>query len=579
VLLLALFAGLAGAVTAVTPCVLPVLPALLSASGTGGRRRPVGVAAGLTVTFFATIVGLATVVDGVGQGDGTARSLAIAVLAGFGVVLLVPRLSHALEARLAGLSRLGPRRLGDGFGSGLAVGAALGFVYAPCAGPILAGVISVSATQRTTTDVVVVAAAYAIGSGAMLLLIAFGGRRVLERVRRAGGGLRLQQAMGVVMVLTAVAMAFEFDVRFQTTIADDLPAALVNPTRSLERSDAVERRLQALRGKSRFDDASARRGAPADLPRLGAAPEFAGTQRWFNTAGGRPLTLAGLRGRVVLIDFWTYTCINCLRTLPAIRALDQRYRRAGLTIVGVHTPEFGFEKEAGNVESAVRENRLRYAVAQDNDYATWTAWGNQYWPAKYLIDAEGNVRYTHFGEGGYGETEAAVRALLREAGARRLATGGSVAVETADPGVRTPETYLGAARARGFVPRPPAEGTHGYGRVAATGLEPSQFALGGTWRVTGEAATAVSGARLDAVVQARKTFLVLSSRGGKPRQVRVLVDGRPAAAGAAGADAHGGVVTVRRQRLYRLVSLPRARTSRLTLLFDPGVSGFAFTFG
>jgi cytochrome c biogenesis protein CcdA/thiol-disulfide isomerase/thioredoxin len=365
VALLLLFAVLAGAGTAISPCVLPILPALLSAGVSGGRRRPFGIVLGLATTFTITIVGLAEVVDGVGLGDGTLRTIAVIVLLGFGLLLLLPPLADRVEAALSPLIALGPRTRGEGFGTGLLVGAALGFVYAPCAGPILAAVISVSAASGST---VAVAIAYSAGSAAVLLVLCLGGRRVVERIRAAGRGPWLQRAMGVVMIVTALAVASDADVRFQTAIADDLPGFLVNPTGSLERSSAVERRLDDLRGPSRF--ATEQEG----FPKLGAAPDFTAVTRWFNS---RPLTLADLRGKVVLIDFWTYTCINCLRTLPYLRAWDDRYRDRGLTIVGVHTPEFAFEKDSGNVRDAIARNHLRYAVAQDNDYGTWDAWSNQ----------------------------------------------------------------------------------------------------------------------------------------------------------------------------------------------------------
>ena len=585
-LVLMAFALLAGAGTAITPCVLPVLPALLSASGTGGRRRPLGVVAGLTLTHTITIVGLATVVQGVGVADGLLRSLAVVALALFGAVLLVPALARRLEAPLAGLSRLGPRSAGQGFWSGLGVGAALGFVYAPCAGPILAAVITVGATGSSTAETGLVAAAYGLGSAAVLLLMAFGGRRLADRVRAAGRGPVLQRAVAVVMLLTAVVMAAELDVRFQTALASHFPAFVVNPTRALERSDRVERRLADLRGRPRFDSgrvASAPEtrapGTPAPpLRSLGRAPDFTGNQRWFNTAGGRALSLAELRGRVVLVDFWTYTCINCIRTFPALRALHERYARAGLTIVGVHTPEFAFERDAGNVASAIGRNDLRYAVAQDNDYATWNAYGNQFWPAKYLIDAQGNVRYTHFGEGDEAQTEAAVRALLGEAGAQRLGSETGARGEAPTAQEATPETYLGTARAERFLPEPPRPGTHAYPGAGGP-LPQSHFALRGTWRADRESSTAVRTASLDARFLGAEVYLVLSSAGGRPRRVGVLLDGRPIRAAESGPDVRGGAVTVREQRLYRLVALGRSQERNLTLRFPPGVSGFAFTFG
>jgi cytochrome c biogenesis protein CcdA/thiol-disulfide isomerase/thioredoxin len=588
-ILLMAFALVAGAVTAVTPCVLPVLPALVSASAAGGQRRPAGVVVGLTLTFFVTIVGLASIVNGVGLADETTRTVAIIVLAAFGVTLVIPALGHRLEERLAWLSRLGPRRAGAGFASGLGVGAALGFLYAPCAGPILAAVISVSAAQGATAEVVSVAAAYAVGSGATLLAVALGGRRLMARLRRTSRGAALQRAFGVVMIATAVAMSADLDVRFQTALANDFPSVFSNPTRFVERSHAVERRLTDLRGASRFDSARAGRNETAaagsraerkrsSLPRLGPAPEIVGTQRWFNTRKERPLTLAGLRGRVVLIDFWTYTCINCIRTLPYVRALDERYRSAGLTVIGVHTPEFSFERDAGNVADAIAQNRLRYPIAQDNDYKTWTAFGNQFWPAKYLIDASGQVRYTHFGEGKYGETEQAVRGLLAEMGGRAPTRGAHARVERPAAGLETPETYLGSARAERFTPESPRPGVHDYQRYGGD-LPTNGFSLAGSWRIGPESATAVRDARIDATIKAKKVFLVLGSPDGRPRKIRVGIDGRPLAAEDAGEDVRDGVATVRRYRLYRLVALPSLARFRLTLELSPGLTGYAFTFG
>jgi cytochrome c biogenesis protein CcdA/thiol-disulfide isomerase/thioredoxin len=570
VAILVLFALLAGAGTAVSPCVLPVLPALLSAGASGGRRRPLGIVLGLAATFTITIVGLAKVIDGVGLGHSATRDIAIGVLAAFGVAVAVPALAARVEAPLSRLQRLGPRSAGDGFPSGLAVGAALGFVYAPCAGPILAAVISVSAASGRT---VAVGLAYALGSALVLLVLALGGRAVLEPVRRAGRGPLLQRALGTVMVLTAVAMALQLDVRFETAIASHLPSALVDPTHGLEDSHAVTSRLAALRNRGPMftpvetASAATTTGAPK-LPRLGAAPDFTGTQRWFNTPGDRPLSLRQLRGRVVLVDFWTYTCINCIRTLPYLKAWDARYRADGLTIVGVHSPEFDFEKDAGNVQAAIRQNGLRYPVAQDNDLRTWAAWGNEYWPAEYLIDATGQVREAHFGEGDYGRTEAAIRELLKEAGARRLG-GDATPRGVVHPALEaTPETYLGIARAERFLPGPSRPGTHDYPDYR--GLLPlSHFTLAGTWRLSDEAATAVRSARLSAEVGAKDVYLVLSPPGrGRAGTVRVALDGRPLA-----------TIRVDSQRLYHLVHEPRFGVHRLALRFSNGVSGYAFTFG
>ncbi|HEY2638014.1 MAG TPA: thioredoxin family protein, partial [Solirubrobacteraceae bacterium] len=299
----------------------------------------------------------------------------------------------------------------------------------------------------------------------------------------------------------------------------------------------------------------------------GVAPEFRKTGHWFNTPGDRPLTLHGLRGRVVLVDFWTYTCINCIRTLPFLKALDARYRDAGLTIVGVHTPEFPFEHEASNVDAAVHSDGLRYPVAQDNNYGTWDAWGNQYWPADYLIDARGSVRESHFGEGGYAATERDVRALLREAGAKRLPRPFAIHVPTPSAGLATPETYLGTARADGWLSGP-HDGVTDY-EAPSGELPVSRFAYDGRWKVTPEQATpAGPGASIHVTFQARRVYLVLSSAGGTPRQVGLVLDGERMPG-----------VTVTGQRLYTLVRLPKAGRHALEVHVPRGVTGFAFTFG
>jgi cytochrome c biogenesis protein CcdA/thiol-disulfide isomerase/thioredoxin len=572
VIVLVAFALLAGAGTALSPCVLPVLPALLSAGATGGRRRPIGIALGLATTFAVTIVGLASVIDGVGLGPGATRTVAVVVLIAFGVVMALPALAARLEAPLARLARFGPRDGGDGFVSGLLVGGALGFVYAPCAGPILAAVIAVGAASSRTVPVGI---AFAVGSALVLLALSLGGRTLAGRLR----GPWLQRALAGVLVLTGVAMATNLDVRFQSAIADHLPAALVNPTHRLETSHAVASRLDDLRGPSRFAVAStghANGGSEAKLPRLGTAPEFVGNQRWFNTPGNRPLTLRALRGRVVLIDFWTYTCINCLRTLPYLEAWDARYRHDGLTIVGVHSPEFPFERVAGNVAAAIEREGIRYPVAQDNALATWGAWGNQYWPAEYLIDARGQVRDAHFGEGDYDRTEAAIRTLLREAGHPNpgaMAAPRGVVHPTFEA---TPETYLGRARAERFDP-PPQAGTRTYAQPGK--LKTSHFALSGTWTVDDVAATAGSGAAIHASIVGKDAYLVLSPPHGGAGRVTVELDGRPIPADRAGADVHGGAVQVDRQRLYHLVSAPKGEHHQLTLRVGRGVSAYAFTFG
>jgi cytochrome c biogenesis protein CcdA/thiol-disulfide isomerase/thioredoxin len=589
------FALLAGAGTALSPCVLPVLPALLSAGGVGGRRRPLGIVLGLSITFTVTIVGLASVVDGVGLGSDPLRDVAIAVLLAFGIALLLPALTARLEAPLSRLARFGPRSSGDGFLSGLLVGGALGFVYTPCASPILAAVISVSAASGRTF---VIALAYAAGSALVLLVLTLGGRRLFDRVRKAGRGPALQRALGTIMIVTAVAIATNLDVNFDQFVAQHIPD--VNLTAGLECSQTVTGRLHEISGhQPKFapangsatcgGSASSVRTAAAGasqatllaaahgLPALGAAPEFMQTQEWFNTPARRPLKLSALRGRVVLVDFWTYTCINCIRTLPYLKAWDAAYRRDGLQIVGVETPEFAFERDAGNVANAITQFGLRYPVVQDNEMGTWNAYGNQYWPADYLIDAHGQVRYAAFGEGDYVKTETAIRALLAETGAPVAGRGHPRGVIVPSQQA-TPETYLGTARAQGWL-SPPKPGLNDYGPASTGALPLNDFAYSGKWNISSQPAEAVAGAGIDVEFQAKNVYLVLSSPGERPLPVHVLLDGRSIAAADAGADVHSGVVTVTGQRLYTLASLARNERHHLSLRFAPGVAGYAFTFG
>jgi thiol-disulfide isomerase/thioredoxin len=440
-------------------------------------------------------------------------------------------------------------------------------------------VITVSAAQDFTAGKLAVALSYAIGSGAVLYLLMIGGRRLADRLRpwRAW----VQAAMGTAMVATAIAMTADLDLEFQNAIADDLPAFLVNPSGELEESEAVAEQLADVRGGHGAEEGGAAEAAAgSELPDYGIAPDFVDPGEWFNTDQGESLSIRELTGkqdRVVLIDFWTYTCINCIRTLPYLRAWDAEYRDDGLTIVGVHSPEFAFEREADNVAEAIEDYGIAYPVVQDNEFGTWNAFANQYWPAKYLIDAAGHVRYVHFGEGAYEETEAAIRSQLAAAGRAPDGGVGDQGAETADPELRTPETYLGFERAQGWVEQP-IPGVRRYTAPDPEALELNRFAYGGRWRVDAESATAVEGASVSLRFQARRVFLVLGRDAG-PGRLEVELDGEPIGASAAGEDVAGGAATIDGQRLYRLVDLPDAGEHVLTLGFDPGIAGYAFTFG
>jgi cytochrome c biogenesis protein CcdA/thiol-disulfide isomerase/thioredoxin len=562
-------AGLvAGLATFLSPCVLPMVPVVLASGTAGGRRRPIGIAIGLAVTFVLATLLASRILTTLGLPQDLVRNLGIALLALVGVMLLVPGLADLAGRPFRPLQAMGGARLaaGDGFAGGLAIGAGLGVVWAPCAGPILTAVTVLAARENLGVDAVVLSISYAVGAALPLLGVALLGQRATSRM----AGLRahapaIRRATGAVLVLAAVL--------FTTSIPENLAAAAPGYTdvlQAVERSDAVSRKLRDLDTPGGADAAATTPGARAQqqgagtpLQDYGPAPEFAGISTWLDTEGGKPLTLAGLRGRVVLIDFWTYSCINCLRTLPQVTAWDRKYREAGLTIVGVHSPEFAFEHVVANVRRAIADQGIAYPVAVDNDLATWSAWGNQYWPAEYLIDRDGHVRYVTFGEGHYDKTEAAIRDLLGEPPA---VIGPSPAVVPSVE-VITPETYLGSERARSYTQDLLGPTPQAYTLPRVVRL--NQVGLGGTWTIEGERIVAGPGAVLRLSYQAPHAYLVMAPPKGGTATVRASLDGKPIEP-----------VQVTADDLYTVAAPPgAARVRELDLRLPPGTSAYAFTFG
>jgi cytochrome c biogenesis protein CcdA/thiol-disulfide isomerase/thioredoxin len=537
---------LAGIVTAISPCVLPVLPIIFAGSASGGRRRPYAIVAGLILSFTAFLLAGTWLLDALGLPQDFLRNLAIGLLFLIAALLIVPRLGELVERPLARLSR---RPSGD-LGGGFVLGLSLGLVFVPCAGPVLAAVTVVAATHKVGTEAVLLTLAYALGAALPMLLLGIGGRRALERfaaVRAHARGVRA--ALGVVIAATALAIVFNVDRHFQTA----LPGYTNALQRQIEDTANARKRLASLSGRGHAAAADT-----SGLSDYGPAPGFHGISTWLNS---KPLTLAKLRGKVVLVDFWTYSCINCLRTLPHLKAWYSTYGPKGLVVVGVHTPEFAFEHVVSNVRAASRDLGVRYPVAIDNDFGTWNAWSNQYWPAEYLIDRRGHVRHAHFGEGQYAETERLIRRLLSERGDAL-----PVASRLTDPtpkGLATPESYLGFERLDRYVGSKIVAGVEASYRLPRE-LPQNELAYGGRWRVEGERIVAGKGARLRLHFFARNVYLVMGGRG----RVEVLVNGR----------------SVRRvsvsgiSRLYTLLRGPE-RDALLELRFTPGVAAYAFTFG
>jgi thiol-disulfide isomerase/thioredoxin len=362
-----------------------------------------------------------------------------------------------------------------------------------------------------------------------------------------------------------------------------LPAFITDPASALENSNSVQNKLASLRPTSKFLKRQQQADAAGvSLPDDGQAPNFKDTEDWFNTPGDKPLSITQLRGKVVIVDFWTYTCINCIRTLPFIEGLYKHYHRYGLEIIGVETPEFTFEQEAGNVRQAIKADGLTYPVVQDNRYGTWDAYQNEYWPADYFIDSTGEIRHTQFGEGDYAHDEQVVRELLRAAGAKHLPGLTTAKAQTASNHLGTAETYLDPTHAEenneDFV-EPLQRGVYAYTKASSLGLD--QWALGGTWSVGSQSITPHgASATVSGDVQARDVYLVMTSIGNKPRRGRVLIDGSPITAAERGADVSpGGYFTVTGERLYRLVRLRSDATFTITVQIPHGVQAYDFTFG
>ncbi len=428
------------------------------------------------------------------------------------------------------------------------LGCALGFVFVPCAGPALAYVTASAASGHFGFKAIAITVAYTIGFSIVLLAVALGGRRVSAKLRVGVGRFRV--AFGAVIAVVAFALVFNWDAKLA-----NIPWATDFFQRHTEASSSG---LDAFkRGTNPTDRKPAAAQPAGSIPDYGPAPDFAGISAWFNS---KPLTLAQLRGKVVLIDFWTYSCINCLRTLPHLEAWDRMYRDKGLVIVGVHTPEFPFEAVPSNVRGAIHRLGVRYPVALDPKYGTWDHWGNQYWPAEYLIDKQGHVRHAHFGEGSYGETERLIRRLLGETPA---SPASDVLDDTTPTGPISPETYLGYSRIDHFTGRklyPDKEATYAF----PSGLGQNDLAYAGRWKVEGEKIVAGAEAKLRFRYYARKVYIVLGGHG----RVQALVDGKPTTSFAVTED-----------KLYTVVDKKSIDDATLELRFTPGVEAYSFTFG
>jgi cytochrome c biogenesis protein CcdA/thiol-disulfide isomerase/thioredoxin len=608
-MLLVALAFFGGVLTILSPCILPVLPFVFTRAGVPFRRGALPLLSGMALMFTAVATLAAVGGSWVVTANRWGRGLALALLLVFGVALLFPSVGSRLTRPIVALGN----RLSGATSSAaqdrtalrsLVLGAATGMLWAPCAGPIL-GLILTGATLRGANVATSLALlAFAAGAGVSLAAAVLLGGKVLQVMKRLlAAEVWLRRAAGAAVVGSVVAIAFGIDTgllaRVSTASTTRVEQALFGrfmpePQRPADEDVLLPGAAMAGPASAMMSGNSAMAGgamlaareSQGALPVEGVMPPLDGATRWLNSA---PLSRDALRGKVVLVDFWTYSCINCIRALPYVKAWDEKYREQGLVVIGVHSPEFAFERDFRNVERQVRDLGLTYPVAVDNDYALWRAFANEYWPAHYFIDVRGNIRHTHFGEGEYDVSERVIQQLLAEAGGvlarAELVTPNAqgAALPSDGAGVLTPETYIGHARAAGFTsPGGQMPGiAHDYTAPERPRL--NEWGLAGRWTVGDEEAVldAAKG-RIVMRFQARDLHLVLGpGAGGTPVRFRVRLDGaEPGADHGADVD-DDGVGTVSEHRLYQLVRQQgaiRVRTFEIEFV-EPGVAAYAFTFG
>ncbi|OBI04142.1 thiol:disulfide interchange protein [Mycobacterium sp. E2462] len=574
---IALIGFLGGLITGISPCILPVLPVILlsgasSSRGISSAARPYLVIAGLVCSFsVATLIGSA-LLTALHLPQDAIRWAALVVLVLIGLGLIFPPLQHLIERPFAYLPQrqIGPNT--DGFGLGLTLGA----LYVPCAGPVLAAIVVAGGTQSIGAGALVLTGTFALGNAVPLLAFALAGRRVAERIAAFRRRQRaIQIAGGVMMVVLAVALVFNLPAMLQRAVPD-YTTAMQNKIGA----DDIQRTLNSgpatppppgSSGLQLSAGGVSVNGALTDcmdgatqLQQCGPAPAIAGISGWLNTPDGKPLDPAAVRGKVVLIDFWAYSCINCQRAIPHVVDWYNRYRDSGFVVVGVHTPEYAFERVPSNVDSGAAGLHIDYPVALDNDYATWNNFSNLYWPAEYLIDANGQVRHTKFGEGDYDGTEKLIRDLLVDAHPGTQLPSPAHAPDTTPQTRLTPETYLGVERAGNYG----GTGDYKAGTAAfdyPASLPGDKFALHGRWKLDDQGATADSD---DAAIRLNYTAKAVYAVVGGTGTLTVTRDGQTTTTPIGGAPT-----------LHQIVTDAGAHGDQLDMRVSPGLQVFSFTFG
>ena len=542
-----------GLITGISPCVLPVLPVIFLSGGAQGARtgrgRPYFVVAGLAVSFSVfTLLGT-LLLSALPLPKDTIRWAGLVVLLLLGIAMMVPRVEALLERPFA---RIPQGRVGSEHG-GFVLGLALGAVYVPCAGPVLAAITVAGATGTIGGETVALTVAFAVGTAIPLLVFALAGRGVAERVRAFRNQQRgVRIAAGAVVIGLAIALTFNVT----DVLQRDIPDYTAGLNAALNKAGTTK----ALGGGQSAALAQCAENADTGPQDCGPAPAISGIQKWLNTPDG---SAAFLKGKVVLVDFWAYSCINCQRAIPHVQAWYSTYKNSGFEVIGVHTPEYAFEHVPGNVAAGTKRLGITYPVALDNKYTTWNNFGNQSWPADYLIDAIGQVRHVGIGEGEYDTTESVIRQLLLAAHpAATLPQPTRVADTTPTSAMQTPETYLGAARANTYAGGRLTSGSRTFSYPDA--LPDDQFALAGTWSVADEAITAKKDSAIELNYLADDIYLDVGGTG----TITATLNGKTTSYKVSGAP-----------NIYTLLHRKNQQRGKLTVTLSPGLQAYSFTFG
>lgn len=572
-MILAFFAFLSGIVTILSPCILPVLPIILSGT-VGGKRKPLGIVTGFIVSFSLFTLALSALVQTLSISVETLRIVAIVIIITFGITLLIPKLQLALEGLLSKVARTKGSSKRDGFFGGAITGLSLGLVWTPCVGPIMASVISLAVSQQVDGGAVIIIAAYSLGTALPMFAIMAGGRKLLNHFPKLTGKTKdIQRFFGVIMIAAGLMIGFGADRSFQTLILKVFPNYGTGLT-SFEQGDLVQKALNSRDGNNEIIDGFDWSIAPepAKTSYYGKAPELIAKGPWINTE--QAFSMENLKGKVVLIDFWTYSCINCVRTIPHLGELYDKYEKYGLEIIAIHSPEFPFERNEDNVRKAIEQLHIKWPVVLDNDFSQWNAYKNRYWPAQFFIDSNGDIRYFHFGEGSYDEAEQVIRALLQENGAALENQDNTKASEDS-MGQRTPEIYLGYTRLNNFASKDNFEMDTLTSFEKKEYLKVGEWDLDGEWIIRNDFIEIDGDGELELLFKGKDLFIVIEPKNDESL-IYIEINGKiPEDT----ADVVNGELKLDNSRLYHLASFDDSYEKLLKLKISGHVRLFTFTFG